>query len=93
MDEDHRFHTRVMQYLEDRGRSDLVGALERDLLECGDEYDFGADLETQLIQLRREAMAERSRSAVAGIDSPSQLSHDARELLRGASVNLESTGN
>lgn len=83
----------LLQYLEDQGRSDLVSALERDLLECGDEYDFGADLETQLIQLRREAMAERSRSAVAGIDSPSQLSDDARELLRGSSVNLESTGN
>jgi DNA primase len=83
----------LLQYLEDRGRSDLVGALERDLLECGDEYDFGADLETQLIQLRREATAERSRAAVAGIDSPSQLSDDAREFLRGGSVNLESTGN
>ena len=58
-----------------------------------DEYDFGADLETQLVQLRREAMAERSRSAVAGIDSTSQLSEDARELLRGTSVNLEPTGN
>jgi DNA primase len=83
----------LLQYLEDRGRSDLVSSLEADLLECGDEYDFGADLETQLVQLRREAMAERSRSAVAGIDSTSQLSDDARELLRGTGVNLEPTGN
>jgi hypothetical protein len=83
----------LLQYLEDRGSSELVSSLEADLLECGDEYDFGADLETQLVQLRRDAMAERSRSAVAGIDSTSQLSDDARELLRGTSVNLEPTGN
>ncbi len=72
----------MLQYLSDQGDDTVVGGLARQLLECGDDYDYAADLSAQLGKLREESSMARSRSAVAGVLSVSDLSAEARELVR-----------
>lgn len=72
----------LLQHLEDSGRGELAGSLQAELLERGDDYDFAADLDNLLARLRREDEQARSRSALAGISSPSELSEAARAVLR-----------
>jgi hypothetical protein len=72
----------LLQHLEDSGRGELAGSLQAELLERGDDYDFAADLDNLLARLRREADDARSRSALAGISSPSELTEAARAVLQ-----------
>jgi DNA primase len=72
----------LLQHLEDTGRGELAGSLQAELLERGDDYDFAADLDNLLARLRREVDDERSRSALAGVSSPSELSDAARAVLQ-----------
>ena len=72
----------LLQHLEDSGQGELARSLQAELLERGDDYDFAADLDNLLGLLRREVDQARSRSALAGVSSPSELTDEARAVLR-----------
>ena len=71
----------LLQHLEDGGQGELARSLQAELLERGDDYDFAADLDNLLARLHREDAHARSRSALAGVSSPSELTDAARAVL------------
>jgi hypothetical protein len=77
----------LLQHLEDSGKGELAGSLQAELLERGDDYDFAADLDNLLARLRREDEQARSRSALAGVSSPSELTDAARAVIRAGRGN------
>jgi len=76
----------LLQHLEDSGKGELAGSLQAELLERGDDYDFAADLDNLLARLRREDEQARSRSALAGVSSPSELTDAARAVIRAGRI-------
>ncbi|MCW5627172.1 MAG: hypothetical protein KIT73_20815, partial [Burkholderiales bacterium] len=73
----------MLQHLEDLGQAELAGMLQRELLEFGEAYDFGADLQTQLVKMRDDARRAASETALAGLASASEVTADMRALIPG----------
>jgi hypothetical protein len=74
----------IFQHLEDSGRSAVVVALQKTLLDFGDTHDFESDLRGTIARLDQKMRRARREAIVNGVRTVGDLSEEARAIMSDA---------